>query len=117
MLVSSPKEDFSFTERKWGYFLKFTQNENSTVKILSVEKGKSISLQYHKNRTETWFVISGKLWVRNGKLSRVLLPGQSIKIPREAIHKLEGMEQSLVLEISKGIFDEDDIIRLDENNN
>lgn len=101
-----------YVERKWGYFLKFIENEPCTVKVLSINKGESISYQYHNFRSEQWFVISGRVWITKGIVSQILLPGQAVTIDKKEKHKMEGVEDSLVLEISKGFFDEQDIVRV-----
>lgn len=106
-------KDFFLVDRNWGHFVQFATNQMCTVKLLHLDKGKSISYQYHKNRSEMWFLISGRCWFRQGEVSGELIPGRSITIEKLQRHKLEGLEDSLILEISKGYFDEDDIIRLD----
>lgn len=102
--------------RKWGHFLQFTENENTTVKLLYIKSGQSISYQYHKNRSEQWFVIDGRIWVTNdikdGSVSHMLMPGEIETIEKLAKHKLQALEDSIILEISKGFFDENDIVRL-----
>lgn len=59
-----------------------------------------------------WFLISGRCWFINGETRGLLLPGENVTIEKESRHKLEGLEDSIILEISRGMFDEDDIIRL-----
>ena len=109
-------QDFNIVERPWGNFFQFTQNENTTVKLLHVKKGKSISYQYHDLRSEMWYVISGRVWVtkevKDGILSHMLKPGDTETIQIREKHKLEGLEDSIILEISRGHFDEKDIVRL-----
>ncbi len=39
-------------ERPWGNFERFTLNEQTTVKIISIKAGKAISLQTHEHRDE-----------------------------------------------------------------
>lgn len=108
--------DYNFVERSWGYFLQFTENENTTVKILEIRQGKSISYQYHKNRSEQWYVIAGKAWVvlSDDQITHSfkVVPGMTVKINKFEKHKLEALEDCTILEISKGYFDEDDIVRL-----
>ena len=81
-------------ERQWGLFLKFIENQTCTVKLLQIKKGKSISLQYHKNRVEQWYLISGLVWIRNDEVSKKLYPGDMTEIQKMAIHKMEGLEDS-----------------------
>ena len=46
-------------QRPWGNFERFTLNEKTTVKIITVNAGEELSLQKHNNRTEFWKIISG----------------------------------------------------------
>ncbi len=104
--------DILFVQRKWGSFLQFTENQPTTIKLLMIDKGKSISYQYHNYRSEQWYVIKGKILVTKGIQSNILTTDQSVTIEAKEKHKLEGLEDSIVLEISRGHFDEEDIVRL-----
>lgn len=110
------QKEFNVTERPWGKFLQFSSNENTTIKLLELKKGQSISYQYHNFRSETWYCISGWCWatkdIDQGVLSHALKPGEVFVIPIKSRHKLEGLEDSIILEISRGNFDENDIVRL-----
>lgn len=106
------QNDILFVARKWGSFLQFTENEITTVKILSIKKGESISYQYHRYRSEQWYVIKGRIVVTKGIETSILLPDSVVTIQVGEKHKMEGLDDSLVLEISRGHFDEEDIVRL-----
>lgn len=106
------QNDYSKTERNWGYFLQFTKNEQSTIKLLYIKKGQATSLQYHHDRSEKWFLISGKVLATKGIHSRILEPSETMNIDKIQRHKLEALEDSIILEISKGYFNEEDIVRL-----
>lgn len=106
-------------KRPWGGFIKFIDSKPCTVKILYLKKGESLSLQYHKLREEFWYLISGKIRVTKGKnlkslKKEVLKEGEYIEIPKKFLHRIEGMENSKVLEISTGKFAENDEIRIDD---
>ena len=45
--------------RVWGKFMTYYESSQSKVKRLILEPGKSISMQYHNNRAEIWFVENG----------------------------------------------------------
>lgn len=48
------------TERPWGYYrVLHTVGRNVKVKELTVDPGKSLSMQRHRYRTELWFVAEG----------------------------------------------------------
>ena len=59
-----------------------------------------------------WFLISGKCLFVNGEVRGILMPGETVTIEKIETNKLEGLEDSIILEISRGMFDEDDIVRI-----
>lgn len=111
MDITSRRED-----RPWGYFEKFTDNEESTVKIISVNQGQSTSLQFHKNREEFWRVLFGKGEIVVGDETIKVSPGSERKIAREVRHRISAGDDSplVILEIATGDFDEKDITRLED---
>ncbi|MBV9454763.1 MAG: phosphomannose isomerase type II C-terminal cupin domain [Rubrobacter sp.] len=103
-------------EKPWGRFEQYTHNILSTVKIITVDPGGTLSLQYHHNRDELWVVLDAGAKVELGE--KVLHPeaGEKLFIPRETTHRLscEGERPVRILEVSFGEFDEDDIVRLED---
>jgi mannose-6-phosphate isomerase-like protein (cupin superfamily) len=57
-------------------------------------------------------VVVGKIGVTLGSSTIILNKGEGITIPVCAIHRIKGIEDSTILEIALGEFDETDIIRL-----
>ncbi len=102
-------------EREWGSFIQFTKATPSTVKILTVEPGQAFSLQKHQKRDEGWFVISGNGIIQIGEEKDEVVVGKTYFIPKETLHRLEaGDEPLVVLEVSFGEFDEEDITRIED---
>jgi mannose-6-phosphate isomerase-like protein (cupin superfamily) len=102
-------------ERPWGNFERFTQNEKTTVKIITVNEGESISLQTHEHRDEFWRVIRGNGVVRIGDVEHEAHDGHTFFIPRRTKHRVEGGAGGIVfLEIAFGAFDEGDIKRFED---
>jgi mannose-6-phosphate isomerase len=103
-------------EKPWGKFEQYTHNMLSTVKVITVEPGGSLSLQYHHGRDELWVVLDEGVEIQLG--DTVIRPqaGERIFIPRTAVHRLSAADDRVVriLEISFGEFDEDDIVRLED---
>ena len=105
-------------DRPWGSFDKFTQNVQSTVKIITVNPGESTSLQKHSLRQEFWYIISGNGELTLGEEKREAHPGEYINASVGVEHRLQGGTEKLVLlEISTGTFDESDIERLEDKYN
>lgn len=102
-------------QRPWGSFELFTLNEKSTVKLVNVSSGKRLSLQYHSKRSEFWKVVVGKIEVMLNSTKIILKKGETITIPVGAIHRITGIEDSTILEISFGEFNENDIVRLEDD--
>lgn len=102
-------------ERPWGNFERFTLNEKTTVKIVTVREGQAISLQTHEHRDEFWRVIKGFGTVRiNGKDTEAR-EGDVFFSRRGNEHRITGGPGGFTcLEIAFGDFDESDITRLED---
>jgi mannose-1-phosphate guanylyltransferase len=118
MMIDKIYANLISDERPWGRFERFTLNQPSTVKLVYIEAGKRLSLQYHNKRTEFWKVVKGPVEVRIKDKVRILQSGETTVIPEQAVHRLVGLpnvKEAIVLEISYGEFDEADIVRLDDD--
>lgn len=103
-------------QRPWGYFRQFTHNSISTVKILFIKKGEAFSLQYHNSRTEFWRILSGTPEVTIGESVSKYKPGDELEIPPRTNHRVCSVDNDTeILEISFGEFDENDIVRIKDN--
>jgi mannose-1-phosphate guanylyltransferase/mannose-1-phosphate guanylyltransferase/mannose-6-phosphate isomerase len=103
-------------ERPWGNFRRFTENSSSTVKILTVNQNKKLSLQSHENRSEFWRVIGGSGFFEIDKKRHEVKIGDEYSIPCGTLHRVEGGNNGLVvLEIATGLFDENDISRYEDD--
>jgi len=101
--------------RPWGNFERFTLNETSTVKIITVNPGEAFSLQVHANRDEFWRIVSGSGTVYLNGSSHPAKSGDSFYCPRGTEHRAMAGEEPLVfLEIAFGVFNESDITRLED---
>jgi mannose-1-phosphate guanylyltransferase/mannose-1-phosphate guanylyltransferase/mannose-6-phosphate isomerase len=100
-------------KRPWGNLERFTHNEMTTVKILTIAAGEEISLQTHEHRDEFWRVINGAGVIRiNGKDNEAK-KDDSFFISRLTEHRAtSGSEGLTILEIAFGDVDENDIKRL-----
>jgi mannose-6-phosphate isomerase len=102
--------------RPWGRFEKFHENKSCTVKLIYVNANSRLSLQYHKKRSEFWKVIKGAAMVEIDEKRIVLEEGETIMIPKQAKHRVRALEsECIILEISYGRFDENDIVRLEDD--
>ena len=103
------------SDRPWGFFDEFVINTPCTVKIITVNAGESLSLQYHNHRTEFWVIIRGNGFVTIGDKRTEAHEGDRFHIDLLTQRRVEGGTEPLVfLEISLGEFDEHDIVRIED---
>ncbi len=101
-------------KKPWGDFKQFTLNEKSTVKILKVSPDSILSLQKHKKRKELWYFIT-EGYLQIGKKKKKIKEGGIVIINKNIPHRLYAKDKEvIVLEISFGEFDENDIVRLED---
>jgi mannose-6-phosphate isomerase len=111
------KESATFTEhRPWGEFREYTSGEPVTVKTILVKHGEELSLQLHHKRSEFWHILSGEPLVIIGDREIKAKKGDEFMIGVGVTHRIGAPDGEVeFLEIAKGEFDENDIIRLEDN--
>jgi len=104
-------------ERPWGRFRRYTLNEVSTVKIITVLPGQSLSEQRHQRRQELWVVLDDGIEVHIGDTATVADKGDEFFITAGETHRLScvGDVPARILEVAFGEFDEADIERLSDD--
>ena len=104
-------------ERPWGKYDSIDLGDKHQVKRISVNPGAKLSVQMHYKRSEHWVVVSGKARVRVGDEFQTLSENESVYIPKEAIHSLENIGDTLLelIEVQCGNYlGEDDIVRYED---
>ncbi len=105
--------DVYIENRPWGKFERYIENEKCTVKTLHLKPNSQTSLQYHDKRDEWWKVLKGSIIIFVNDCEFRLKESDSYFIKRGLKHQMINLENpSIILEISTGDFDEDDIVRL-----
>ena len=103
--------------RPWGFFETLHLGPGTQVKLIEVNPGAALSLQYHHKRAEHWVVVSGEASIVRGDQDLTLTENESTFIPIGMQHRLENRrEQSLrIIEVQVGSYlGEDDIVRLED---
>ena len=102
--------------KPWGYELIFAKTDRYVGKILHIDKGETLSLQYHEIKEETLFVVRGelKLTVEYDGDRRVLAlrEGEAFHIPPRLIHRMEAVVDTDVAEVSTPELH--DVVRLED---
>ncbi len=110
-------QEILFIHKPWGNFKQYTHNQLSTVKILTVNPNVRLSLQSHTKREELWIILDEGVSVEiDGNITTPKL-AEEVLVPLGAKHRLIGAPDKTcrVLEISFGQFDEEDIIRYEDD--
>lgn len=103
-------------EKPWGYELIWALTDRYVGKVLHVEPGHALSLQYHERKDETIHVLRGEiiLRIKRGDVleERRMRAGESCHLPPRTVHQMEAVEASDLLEASTPELD--DVIRLED---
>lgn len=77
------------TIRDWGYY-RVLHHNGSTVKLkeLTVDPGKSLSMQRHTKRAELWFVSEGMALLKTSDSAIVYRQFDTVHIPSNSWHQL-----------------------------
>lgn len=114
-MVHANLPNYEKIDKPWGNFERLTHNEQSTVKLITVTAGNSISLQSHEHRGEYWRIISG---IGRAIIDEEVIPveaGVELFIKPTVKHRIESTtDDILFLEIAFGTFDESDITRFSD---
>lgn len=105
-------------KKPWGYEILIEKNKNYMFKKLYMKKGHRCSLQYHKKKIETIFIVSGKLKIFYGKNKdklrhKIFKPLNTITINRKIIHRMQAMSDCVYLEASTSEIN--DVVRLSDD--
>jgi len=107
------------TEKPWGYELLWSQTAHYAGKIIHIDAGKRLSLQYHDAKHESVLVVSGTLLLHLGRgdTARVvtLHTGESVDIPAGDVHRFAAPDDSDVEIIEVSTPELDDVVRLEDD--
>ena len=104
--------------KPWGYEIWWAATDEYVGKILHVNKGHRLSLQYHEKKDETCYVLSGRLILVQGESTdglsdRTVIVGDVWRNRPGVIHTIEALEDSDVIEASTPYLE--DVVRLSDN--
>ena len=107
-------------EKPWGKEEVIEINEYYMVKKLTMWKGHRCSLQYHNQKKETIYVLSGQLKIHSGPSENELTvkiygPNDTITLLPGTIHRMEGVEDCVYLEASTPQME--DVVRIQDDYN
>jgi mannose-6-phosphate isomerase len=102
-------------EKPWGHEIIWAHTDAYVGKILHVEAGHALSLQYHERKDETIHLLRGRMRLLIGPSADELVEvelaeGQSVRIRPGTLHLMEALSDVDILEASTPHLD--DVVRL-----
>ena len=105
-------------DKPWGYELIWALTDAYCGKVLHVDAGHSLSLQFHKVKDEAWLIQSGKAKLELGAVGDAVLkeeiigPGDAFHYAPGTVHRITAIEDTDILEVSTPHLD--DVVRLED---
>jgi mannose-6-phosphate isomerase len=99
-------------EKPWGYELRWAITDRYLGKVLHVEKGEALSLQYHERKDECLLLSSGLLDLELEGVVHRLTPGDTVHITPGTRHRMTAVETCDIFEVSSPEID--DVVRLED---
>jgi len=105
-------------EKPWGHELIWAVADDYVGKILFVRAGHSLSLQFHNEKDESWYVQSGRAELELGDVGQgvlsteVIVAGASFRFRPGTVHRVTALEDTTILEVSTPQLE--DVVRLED---
>ena len=99
-------------DKPWGYELRWAITDRYLGKILHVNRGEALSLQYHERKDECILLSSGVLDLElDGQVHR-LVPGDTVHITPGTRHRMTAVADCEIFEVSTPEIE--DVVRLED---
>jgi mannose-6-phosphate isomerase len=106
-------------EKPWGWELIWAETDEYVGKILFVRAGSALSLQFHREKDESWYVQEGRAELALGRPgdaflnTEVIGPGMCFRYPPGTVHRLRALEDTTIFEVSTPELE--DVVRLEDD--
>ncbi len=118
-MISNARRPASKSVRPWGEYYGWDQGGGWNLKTLYIKPNKRLSLQYHHHREEWWLLVEGDAMatVHEGENAKTipLKKGEVFRVGKKQVHRLSSKRGGVIVEVAYGAFDEDDIVRLEDD--
>jgi mannose-6-phosphate isomerase len=115
-------ERFAFeptkVEKPWGHELVWALTDDYCGKVLFVKAGEALSLQFHREKDESWLIHSGRARIdmaapgEKVPRSEVVGAGATFRIRPGTVHRVTAVEDTTILEVSTPHLE--DVVRLED---
>jgi mannose-6-phosphate isomerase len=105
-------------DKPWGYELWWALTDAYAGKILHVDRGHRLSLQFHEHKDESAYLVSGRLRLSKGPSEDELVtvelgPGDTWRNVPGELHTIEAIEDCVIFEVSTPELE--DVVRLTDS--
>jgi len=116
-------EEWTFEPRRvdkpWGYELIWALTDAYAGKLLVVRAGHALSLQFHREKDESWLVQAGRAKVELSRAGdavpkeEIVGPGAAFRFRPGTVHRVTALEDTTILEVSTAQLG--DVVRLEDD--
>jgi mannose-6-phosphate isomerase-like protein (cupin superfamily) len=105
-------------DKPWGHELIWALTDEYCGKLLVVNPGQSLSLQFHREKDESWLVQSGRAKLELSRAGDAVLkeevvgPGAAFRFVPGTVHRVTALEETTILEVSTPQLE--DVVRLED---
>lgn len=107
-------------EKPWGREVWFAYGDLYVGKLLEVDAGQRLSLQYHEVKHESMYLLKGRMRfvyaddvnVENLRSFELSAP-KTVVIPPGSLHRVEALEDVVIVEVSTPHLD--DLVRVEDD--
>jgi mannose-6-phosphate isomerase len=104
-------------DKPWGYELRWGITDRYAGKVLHINKGEALSLQYHERKDEYQYIVNGAVDIElggpdGGLETHRLKVGDTLHITPGTRHRLTAVEDTDIFEVSTPEID--DVVRLED---
>ena len=110
--------DVRRVDKPWGYELIWALTDTYCGKVLFVKAGHALSLQFHRQKDEAWYVQSGRAKLELGRAGEgvlkeeVIAAGSAFHYRPGTVHRVTAIDDTTILEVSTPHLD--DVVRLED---
>jgi mannose-6-phosphate isomerase len=109
-------EQVTRVDKPWGYELHWAKTDKYVGKLIHVDAGHALSLQYHNQKDETIYLASGRMLfeIKEGKelVKREMSPGQAVHVTPGTVHRMTAITDCDIFEVSTPELQ--DVVRLED---
>ncbi len=109
-------DEVTRVEKPWGYEVHWAKTDRYVGKLIHVNAGHALSLQYHNLKDETIYLQSGRMLfeIQEGEslVRREMKPGERVHVSPKTVHRMTAIDDCDIFEVSTPELH--DVVRLED---